>query len=77
MFSVIDLKAAYHHIKMDTDSRHYAAFVYNTKKYQWKRMPFELNGTAFSVTAAMAVIVKDLKMFVGVYYEDIIIFFPR
>ena len=73
-FTVIDLKSAYHHITIKKSDRPKTAFMAPDDKYQWKVLPYGLTGGAFSLSAAMSTVIKDLKDFIRIFFDDGIIF---
>ena len=73
VFSVIDLKSAYHQITLKREDCHKTAFSFDGEKYEWTRLPFGLQGGAFSLTAALKEVLKG-KSFCRNIYDDIIVF---
>ena len=72
-FSVLDLSNAYFHIEVEEEGQGKTAFSFDGRKYQWRRLPFGLQGGAFSLTAALTKILEEFK-FAQSYYDDILIF---
>ena len=46
IFSVLDLKAGYWHVKLDEESSYLTAFNTPFERYRWLRMPFGINPAA-------------------------------
>ena len=73
-FSVLDLRQAYHHIRIAETDQPKTAFSFEGKKYEWSRLPFGLQGGAFSLASTMTHVLEKHKAFCAHYYDDIIIF---
>lgn len=73
VFSVIDLKSAYHQILIDENDREKTACVNENFKFHWVRMPFGLNGAPYTLASAVSFLLKDCKDFSKGYYDDILI----
>ena len=63
VFSVLDLKDAYHQIALKEEDQHKTAFVVPWEKLQWKRMPFGLVGVPYTLSAAMNYALEECKQF--------------
>ena len=72
-FSVLDLSNAYFHISVKEEDCEKTAFSHEGRKFQWKKLPFGLQGGAFSLTANLAKILNEYS-FANAYYDDILIF---
>ena len=58
IFSVIDLKSAYHQILIAKEDREKTACVTQDYKFQWIRMPFGLSGAAYTLAAAIHFVLR-------------------
>ena len=68
--STIDLKSGFWHIPVRKADRKYTAFVFNSKLYEWNRMPFGTANAPPTFQKAMSEIFEDME-FVMVYIDDI------
>eukprot|EP00795_Rhopilema_esculentum_P015820 gene15820-7130_t len=59
VFSVLDLKDAYHQIAIKEEDQHKTAFVVPWEKVKWKRMPFGLVGAPYTLSAAMSYALEE------------------
>ena len=72
VFSNIDLRSGYHHIKIAKEDQHKTAFITDSGLYEWTRMTFGFcNGPAV-FQRAMDKIFAGLE-FVVIYLDDVII----
>ena len=76
----IDLSNAYWHIAVNINFRHYLAFKFNGKTYQWKAMPFGLKTAPYLFCKLMGIFVKHIRMKFNIilfyYMDDIFIVGP-
>ena len=73
IFSVIDLKSAYHQLFLKREDCHKTAFSFDGEKYEWTRLPFGLQGGAFSLTAALKEVLTGKNCCKNIY-DDIIVY---
>src|ERR1043165_8393324 len=75
-YTAIDLKVAYWQVPVRPQDREKTAFRTNSRHYQFRVMPFELNNVPATFQRLMNEILRDyLEKFVIVYLDDIVIFF--
>lgn len=74
VFSVLDLKEAYHQIAIKEEDKHKTAFAVPWEKLQWSRMPFGLVGAPYSLAACMNYALESCRLFAKGYYDDIIVY---
>jgi len=67
-FSVIDLRAAYHHTSMEEGDKPKTAFDSTQGKFQWVVMPFGLTGAAFTLSANLSEVLKDCYEFARKFF---------
>jgi transposase InsO family protein len=74
VFSVLDLKSAYHQIPLKQEEKHYTAFEANGRLYQFTRMPFGLTNAVAAFQRIMNHIISEHEL-KGVfsYLDDIIV----
>lgn len=72
--STTDLEAGYWQVPLHTDSRKYTAFLYNSKMYQFCRLPFGLKtaGSAF-IRALHLALGNEFDDVLTVYVDDFLI----
>ena len=75
IFSVIDLKNAFHHVEVDEESRKFTAFVIATGQFEFNFTPFGLSNSPSVFQRYITYIFKDLirKGIMLVYLDDIVI----
>lgn len=74
-YSKIDIKGAFHEIKLAESSRDYTAFQAGNFKYRWLRMPMGLASSPATFQRAINTILADLiGRGVFVYLDDVIIY---
>lgn len=74
VFTKLDIKAAYHNIKIAEEDRHKTAFRFNGKLFEWNRCPFGLSSAPGTFNRLMSLILKDTEEYTASYYDDIIVF---
>ena len=72
-FSILDLRAGYHHIRLTTDSIPNTAFTSPFGKYEYVKVPFGLAQAPAYFQELMTGVLKDL-LFAMAYLDDIIIY---
>ena len=72
-FSTLDLRAGYHHIKLDKSSITKTAFISPFGKYEYVKVPFRLALVPAYFQELMIGILKDFYFTIS-YLDDIIIF---
>jgi len=73
--SIIDLKEAYHHIKLDPESQPLSAFVTQQGLYQWKVMTFgHTNAPGTFQRYITHVLRQYLNKICVAYFDDIVVF---
>src|SRR5690606_16903763 len=71
-FITLDLRSAYHHIKVNPEHRKYLSFNTPVGNFQWKVMPFGGSGAPATWNRVINMIVRDIENCYG-YFDDIII----
>ena len=74
VFTTLDLRSGYYHIKLGKDSRAKTAFVTPFGKYEFSMVPFGLAQAPAYFQAFMSKVLKGLHKFAVTYLDDIIIF---
>ena len=73
LFSVIDLKSAYHQILIAKEDREKTACVTQDYKFQWICMSLGISGAAYTLAAAIHSVLNVCKKVAVAYYDDIIV----
>lgn len=75
IFSVIDLKSAYHQVLVNPDHCHLTAFITHEGLYQWRVMPFGLCNAPSIMQRLTSDLLRryDLRDHAAVYLDDIIV----
>ena len=71
-FSSLDCASGYWQMEVNPDDRPKTSFVYGTKQYEWKVMPFGLTGAPASFTRLMTLVLGGLTHCL-VYLDDVIV----
>ena len=74
VFTTLDLRSGYYHIKLGKDSWAKTAFVTPFGKYEFNMVPFGLAQAPAYFQALISKVLKDLHKFAVAYLDDIIIF---
>ena len=74
VFTVLDLKEAYHQIAIKEEDKYKTAFAVPWEKLQWSRMPYGLIGAPYSLAACMNYALESCRSFAKGYYDDIIVY---
>ena len=74
VFSVIDLKNAYHQVKVKEADREKTACVSDNFKFHWIRLPYGLQGAPYTLSTAMNYLLSEHKDCAAAYYDDILVF---
>lgn len=71
MFSTLDLKSAYHQLKLHEESRGLTAFITHEGLYQYCRVPYGLSSASAAFQKMMTQILSGIKG-VQCYLDDVI-----
>ncbi|GKA40520.1 Orf y [Tanacetum coccineum] len=74
IFSMFDLKSAFHQVAMDEESIPWTAFLVPGGLYEWLVMPFGLKNGPTVFQKKMDKCFKGTESFVAVYIDDIMVF---
>ncbi|AIB53751.1 polyprotein [Pagoda yellow mosaic associated virus] len=74
VYSKFDLKSGFHQVAMDEASIPWTAFLVPGGLYEWLVMPFGLRNAPAIFQRKMDEVFADLKEFVSVYIDDILVF---
>ena len=73
-FSTLDLKAGYHQVHLDSETKHKMAFCVGDRLYEYNRLPFGLKNAPSRFSRLMVAILSNLiNSCVLVYLDDLII----
>ena len=75
VFSTLDLKSAFHQIRLDPETKHYTAFSVGNEKFEYSCLPF---GMATSPSVYQCLMSRVLQSLLGsavfCYIDDIVVF---
>ena len=75
IYSNLDLRSAFHQVKLSEDSKQYTAFSVNFKKFNFKRLPFGYaNSTAVFQNVMCSALSEILGTVCFVFLDDILVF---
>ena len=77
IFTTLDLRSGYYHIKLGKDSQAKMAFVTPFGKYEFSMVPFGLAQAPAYFQALINKVLKGLNKFAVTYLDDIIIIFSK
>ena len=76
VFTVLDLKSAYWHIRIKEEDKEKTAFVHKDGKYHWNVVPFGITDAAFSLAKVIWGLLLEYN-FAGSFYDDCTVFSSR
>lgn len=76
IFSKFDLKSGFYQIKMSQESKPWTAFTCSEGLFEWNAMSFGLKNAPAVFQRKMDNIFKDVKSFVAVYIDNVLVFSP-
>ena len=74
IFSTLDLRSGYYHIRLDKESKAKMAFVTPFGKYEFNAVPFGLAQAPAYFQKLISIVVQDCSGFAMAYLDNIIIF---
>ena len=74
IFTTLDLRSGYYHIRLDKESKAKTAFITPFGKYEFNAVPFGLAQAPAYFQQLISIVLQDCSEFVMVYLDDIIIF---
>ena len=74
IFTVLDLKAGFHQIPLDEETKHKTTFVTHSSCYFFKRLPYGLRNAPVAFQCVMAHVLQGINFkYALVYVDDILI----
>lgn len=75
IFSLLDLKSAFYHVRMDEDSIKYTSFVTPLGQFEFRKMPFGLKNAPSTFQRFVNYVFDDLVLAgkVAIYLDDIMV----
>ena len=74
IFTVLDLKAGFHQIPLDEETKHKTTFITHKGCYSFKRLPYGLRNAPIAFQAVMAQVLQGINFkYALVYVDDILI----
>ena len=78
IFTVLDLKAGFHQIPLDPETKHKSTFICHSGTYNFKRLPYGLRNTPVAFQCLMSSVLRGSNFkFTLVYVDDILIHSPN
>ena len=77
VFSTLDMQSGYWQQKLDQASAHKSAFICHEGLFQYKRVPFGLQGSPGAFMRVMTEVLRDLNWKTALVYMDDILIFSR